>query len=390
DRGHTGLEISTPGSVGWTIDDLKIWPSVLSPDDLAKEKKCVPALPGSARANYCMYFDFSEGFVEADNHPAFNSNIVCDDNSYRNSSNYACQNYWITDKTNRVNGYLGNFNMIGGPMSNYVMGIQCSECYTEGTNIPAGALSLKYGDYVEIAKPYQGFENKISVSFWLRLDENPQTGAGIGQGGANLEDNAKLMWTMHLANGGINWNVIKNDGTGMYPDGGLTFGMLPDNKPLADGNWHHIAGTVSPDNTILYIDGEVADTKNGLGTNGLINLNPNSVMHIGKDVRYASGRFMDGAFDDLRIYKNVLSSDDVKAIYINKCELSTSDEDLIGYYTFNQGNVMSNNNVSETTLNCSSIVTSAEDLVGVLHHFNLCGSVSNWIQGYITNGKTCE
>ena len=81
-------------------------------------------------------------------------------------------------------------------------------------------------------------------------------------------------------------------------------------------SWHHIAGTFDGTYAKLYFDGELVDTKTASGST--IGYNATNSIIIGGEPStgaVAVGNYWSGKIDDVRIYANALSADDIKALY---------------------------------------------------------------------------
>jgi hypothetical protein len=76
--------------------------------------------------------------------------------------------------------------------------------------------------------------------------------------------------------------------------------------PVADNEWHHVAGTYDGSNATLYIDG-IADTI--VEATGKISTNPQNLF-LGENSQ-ARGRYFKGLLDDVCIYDRALSDAEV-------------------------------------------------------------------------------
>lgn len=245
---------------------------------------------------------------------------------------------------------------------------------------PATALSfnpsLTVGDnsrlnYVSVANPYSAFQKEITVEFWM----NPATaylpfGSVMGQSNNNSSDNFSggEVWLMHP----------NTDGTMTFfvNDGGTLRGTTCN---IIANSWHHYAAVASASSTKFYVDGVLVHT--GPGVSGTIPFNPSSVIHMGKDVRFATmyavngdpqNRYATMALDEVRIWSRALCADEIN--FNKNAEINpTGQNGLQEYYRFNQGFVGANN-ASITNL----IDFSGNNRNGVLNNFTLNGATSNW------------
>ncbi|MDR1746703.1 MAG: GH92 family glycosyl hydrolase [Tannerella sp.] len=87
--------------------------------------------------------------------------------------------------------------------------------------------------------------------------------------------------------------------------------------PLPDdwlNHWHHIAGVCDGKELRLYIDG---DLKQSLPVEGL--LAPTEILwNIGRNAEMPYSRQYKGQIDEIKIYKDALTDDDVRGLYRNK------------------------------------------------------------------------
>lgn len=81
-------------------------------------------------------------------------------------------------------------------------------------------------------------------------------------------------------------------------------------KAPTDGQWHHLAMTVSPEGTIVYIDG----IKSGTLDTGGDPLIPAYDIVLGTRNNKMETRYYDGKLDDLRIYDYSLSEDQISKV----------------------------------------------------------------------------
>ena len=107
--------------------------------------------------------------------------------------------------------------------------------------------------------------------------------------------------------------------------------------------WHHVCFTFSADNISglrLYIDG-IEDVNSPVSTLGIHQLNFNNNLYIGSNTS-GNGNF-DGLMDDVSIWKDVLTSNQIRALYeqqnsaMNELSATWTPywDDLIGYWKMN-------------------------------------------------------
>ncbi len=279
----------------------------------------------------------------------------------------------------------------GGSFNNGINQINSSGVQTGNgqvvivAQLPTPATALKFDpslavndnsrlNYVSVNNPYQAFQKEITVEFWMNTPEaNLQFGSVMGQGTSNVDDN--WVWLMHPnRNGTMTFYIVYNGGFKT-----VTCNIRPN-------EWHHYAATASATSTKFYVDGVKVDETTGVPANILSN--SSSVIHIGKDVRYATrnianddptNRYAPMTIDELRIWSRALCQEEINAnknVEINP----TGQNGLQHYYRFNQGFVDGNNTTVTTLTDLSG-----NNRNGTLNNFTLNGTSSNWTASGSTN-----
>jgi len=88
--------------------------------------------------------------------------------------------------------------------------------------------------------------------------------------------------------------------------------------------WHHIAVTADRDgNAIIYVDGsDVTDSPTSISGAG--NINTAKSFKVSRNA-YNAASYFNGKIDEIRIYKRVLSSSEIQALYDSKLKLNSDD-----------------------------------------------------------------
>ena len=144
-------------------------------------------------------------------------------------------------------------------------------------------------DYVSVPSPYTAFSDEITVEAWINASSMP-VGSGIGQGSENVDNMSVNVWLLH-SNGGTIVFFVNDNGNWRYATSSTN---------IVTSTWHHVVGVASATEVAIYIDGVKEATGSGISSG--IQSNPGAVVNIGKDVRFASGRFMTGSVDEVRIW----------------------------------------------------------------------------------------
>ncbi len=238
-------------------------------------------------------------------------------------------------------------------------------------NPDASALNFDgVNDYVAVSNPYKTFNKEITVEFWMNpASASMPFGSIMGQGVEGQDNMANNVWLMHPNNDGTMTFYVNDAGNWRSASFNITTG------------WHHIAGVAGPFGTKVYVDGVLAAS--GAGVTGTILNNASSVIHIGKDVRYAGTRFANVSLDEVRIWNRALCQAEI--VNNKNCEPNAAAQTgLQEYYRFNQG-LENMNNAGITTLTDAS----GNGRDGALNNFALSGSTSNWTSSGSTNSGTC-
>ncbi|MDB5232420.1 MAG: hypothetical protein JWN76_3225 [Chitinophagaceae bacterium] len=257
----------------------------------------------------------------------------------------------------------------------------------------AGALkfdpSLAPGDnsrlnYVSIDHPLRVFQKEITVEYWMYVP-NAKLPFGSVMGQSTNNDGTNTVWLMHP----------NTDGTMTFfvNDGNITLRSATIN--IIAGSWHHYAGVANATSTKFYVDGALMATGPGISTSILEN--PSSVIHIGKDVRFATffegnndpfNRYATMTMDEVRIWSRALCQDEIQKTM--NCE-AVAQTGLEGLYHFNQG-IAEGNNAGGPGVPAVNTLTDASGhgRHGVLNNFTLSGSASNWVASGSTNTGTCS
>lgn len=138
---------------------------------------------------------------------------------------------------------------------------------------------------------------------------------------------------------------------------------------LRDDQWHHVAVTFKNNALKLYLDGELVKTSilNNLNTTG-------SSFLIGASQRNVIDELFEGDIDEVRVWNRALSENELKNS--KSCEVANpiSQDGLVSYFKFNQGNNQADNSAVTTLIDETGNSTSV-----TLNNFALAGTKSNWL-----------
>ena len=171
-------------------------------------------------------------------------------------------------------------------------------------------------DFISISDPFYEFEEELSVSCWIKIESNSiQPGAGIGQSISNVSDWNTNVWHVHA-----------------HPDSYMSFYVVDSEGEefnsgkanLQKFQWHHYLGIATSDFTEIYFDGVLQSSTAGHMSS--INNISTSVIHIGKDPRFSTGRYLEGIVDEIRIYNRALTADEITTLYTSGVNISLDEE----------------------------------------------------------------
>jgi hypothetical protein len=146
-------------------------------------------------------------------------------------------------------------------------------------------------------------------------------------------------------------------------------GWLYGTTNVADGRWHHLAGTYDGSTLRLYVDGV---QQNSRTAGGAVQTGSSSVF-IGSRPGYTT---WNGSLDEVRIWNTARTASQVSSDMVTIPTLPQSG--LVGYYSFDEG-LPSGSNTGVTTL--YDLTATAN--IGTLNNFGLTsGAASNWVESY--------
>ncbi|MBA6154917.1 choice-of-anchor D domain-containing protein [Tenacibaculum sp. S7007] len=149
--------------------------------------------------------------------------------------------------------------------------------------------------------------------------------------------------------------------------------------PIVNNQWQHVAIIYNGSNYQIFIDGTLENT---LTLSEALIDNSNNLT-IGSAI--GGVQYYAGAIDDFRVWDMDLSSCRISNQF--KCQLTGSEDNLIAYYTFNNGVENGNNFPMFSTLDPKHTISSGIPPQGTLNNFGLTGTSSNWIDAS-SNGLT--
>jgi len=301
-----GAVNGTGSTINGLIDEVRIWSDVRSKEEI--QQNTFKSLDVANESNLVAYYKFNQGIAAGDNtSPAIDL---------------------LTD-------YSGNNN--SGTLTGLALSTATSNWVgSEATIVDAGSAPSLTGpgnaldfdgvdDYVDVSSPFNGFTNEITVEFWINATA-VAAGSGIGQGTSDIGNATTDVFLIHGNTDGT-MRFFVNSGSGLIQLGGNT------STNLENTGWHHIAAVANSSGSSIYVDGVLETSGAGIGT---IQNNASSSIHIGKDVRYATARFLNGEIDEVRIWNTAQTADEIQNNMF--VALDGNETGLVGYYKFDEPN----------------------------------------------------
>ena len=165
--------------------------------------------------------------------------------------------------------------------------------------VMGGALEFNGDDYLDCGNgPSLQIQDAITISFWFNVVAFENTWEGFLAKGDN---------SYRVSRGGGNGDATHMGISGTSAGGGN--GWFNGNAIVTGGVWHHFAGTYDGAEGKIYIDGVLDATSPGTGQINISDYN----FYIGENAQ-ATGRFLHGILDDVRIYNQALSANEVSEL----------------------------------------------------------------------------
>lgn len=183
--------------------------------------------------------------------------------------------------------------------------------FSEGAVGQAASANFNGDNYITLGTPADldfGTDQDFTVSFWSKFSTHASDPAFISNKDWGSGGNAG--WVIATSGGGrVQWNIGGDRKDYDGPDGTMN-----------DGNWHHVV--VSFDRGVVattYLDGVQVNVTEITGTRDFTT-SPALATNIGEDgtgnYNSADGpRFEDGMFDEVAIWRRIVTGEEVSIIY---------------------------------------------------------------------------
>jgi hypothetical protein len=229
-------------------------------------------------------------------------------------------------------------------------------CREPTKDTPAGALDfdgqddeVNLGDWFR----YQVF----TIQFWAKPGATQNTYANI----IDNEHDSYISWTIQQ----------DGDNTNTYYYGGGANAYFS----LEADVWQQVSLVKKEDSVAVYVNGVLIDSAPRIID---IDYPYNHTMRLGNWA--GGGRNWNGQLDEVRLWNRALTKEEIESNM--NCQLSGTENGLVAYYKFNQGDINADNTAVTALTDASG-----NGHTGTVTNFALTGGTSNWVAGKVTG--TC-
>ena len=158
------------------------------------------------------------------------------------------------------------------------------------------ACSFSVFSYIDVTSLYLGFTGALTLSAWAKTPSAPGTVQSV------------------VSLGGGSYQLgISALGQPQFVDGTQTFGALVATNIVTDNQWHQLTGVYDgASSEYLYVDGRLAAHSSAAIARPLDN---GDDLYIGSDPDPGTFEFFNGVIDEVAIFTNALSADQVLWLY---------------------------------------------------------------------------
>jgi len=216
-------------------------------------------------------------------------------------------------------------------------------------------------DFIEVPhSPSTTFSNEISISFWLSIPDSSLNSSGLRERQAIGKQVSQTV-------SGLGFEVVDatppaSAGPQFYLQGGASYTQM---ENLEFNTWNHLVGTYNGEILKLFRGGVLVGLDSGYFDLSTLK----ESLFFGKEG--AKGLFFKGEIDDIRIYNQAITSEEVSSLYNEGvCYKTVQDTNYITVYDTVTTNVTVYDTVT-TQIN-SSIPTS-----GLVAHYPFNGNAND-------------
>jgi hypothetical protein len=259
-----------------------------------------PASPqGALRTNTSYSEDGSASVIEHYNGTDwkyFDAIKYCTTNTLNFPSGAGCIASYNLD--NNVNDIGNTYNGINSNVTFNALG-----------KFGAAAVFNGSSSYINLGDPTSGITTaNYSISFWVNTTST-STSYLISKYLGDGLDSTDIFRVRNLSDGTISFRTSTSNPSARD---------ITSTSSINNGNWHHILFTVEPNLSKLYING----TEEGSSTTGTAKA-PSSISRNVTIGRHDAGdNYFNGSIDQVRIFNDSLTSDEVSKLYNNEIACS--------------------------------------------------------------------
>ena len=192
-------------------------------------------------------------------------------------------------------------------------GITFAQTGVTGTDGTAAAFTGATGSFVR-SETHELPSHEISLEAWFRAAPGANGGLIVGWNNSNTQ------------NAGAGSNTGQDRHVYMDTAGHLHFGVNPTTPVTVttaadyrDDEWHHVVGSIAPSGAALYVDGVLVEQRTDVqwartGYYGFLRIGGGALNGF-PGTNNTTGRWFDGAIDEVALYKSALTAIEVESHY---------------------------------------------------------------------------
>lgn len=189
-------------------------------------------------------------------------------------------------------------------------------------------------NYIDTGNYYPVANNQVTLCAWIRVDSlKAQDGYNyVGYIIAKGNDATANSFGLCVSNPGGDSGTSNIRAAVMSFTNQLNYAQSF-NGSIKAGKWHFLVGVINETSLKLYIDGVLlaeATANTTFSDSG-------ASIILGKQIRTNYEYRFNGAIADIRMYKSVLSDNDILSLYINKKGYYSLFDKCVSYFNFSRG-----------------------------------------------------
>ena len=324
--GSLGAQLSLPGSSLATVvlDKFVALGSATNPSPTNGQKgvalnTALSWTPGSNALAHALYLGINSNSViqASPSSPEFRG--IFTNNFFHPALFGEATCYWRVDEIaggNTNPGMLWSFNTQPAPalvhrytfsepggttVADSVGGPAWTGALPGGGSFSSGQLTLSPGQYVSLPAGIVSALTNFTLELWVKLNSTANWNRMVDFG--NNTVTYMFLTPQNGSTGRVRFAMTTSGAGGEQRVDGTS--------ALSAGVWHHVAVTLKSNTGILYVDGVA------VGTNSAMTLKPSGLgstanNYLGKS-QYPADPYLDGSFDEFRIYTVALSASEIAA-----------------------------------------------------------------------------